>query len=151
MIMRCTRKPALPARRSAGFTLLEVLVALAVIAIALAAIIHAAGSMAGNTVYLKQKVHAHWVAMNYMAELRRNKAWPLPSTQKKEVRFYGQDWQRITKFSANLPTPNIMRIDIAVLPAGGDEKYPLVSLTSFIANPQITTPPQTGGSPAAEP
>jgi general secretion pathway protein I len=96
--------------RQNGFTLLEVLVALAVIAIALAAIIHAAGAMTSNTLYLKQKTYAHWIAMNYMADIRRKQAWPLPTTEKKDIEFYGQKWQRITKFSTTLMA-NVLRID----------------------------------------
>jgi general secretion pathway protein I len=125
-------------KHQAGFTLLEVLVALAVIAFALAAIIHAAGAMTSNTVYLQDKTHAHWIAMNQMAEIRRQQAWPMPSTQKKDIKFYGREWQQITKFSAVAESANIMRIDISVLLADGDEDLPITTLISFISNPQIS-------------
>ena len=53
-----------------GFTLLEVLVALAVIAIALASIIKAVGTGAANASYLRDKTFAHWVAANRLAQMQ---------------------------------------------------------------------------------
>ena len=45
-----------------GFTLIEVLVATAIIAIALGAIIHSASLGVANLTYLRDKTFAHWVA-----------------------------------------------------------------------------------------
>ena len=62
--------------RYAGFTLLEVLVALAVLAIGLGAIITAAGQSAGNVSYLRDRTLAAWVAENKLNELLLAQAWP---------------------------------------------------------------------------
>ncbi|HEX2238999.1 MAG TPA: type II secretion system minor pseudopilin GspI, partial [Gammaproteobacteria bacterium] len=60
-----------------GFTLLEVLVALAVIAIALASIIKVVGTGAANAGYLRDKTFAHWVAANRLVQMQiRNNALP---------------------------------------------------------------------------
>ncbi len=59
-----------------GFTLIEVLIALAIIAIALGAILSTSGSQANSTTYLKQKTIAHWVAMNEITRLQVEKRFP---------------------------------------------------------------------------
>jgi general secretion pathway protein I len=55
-------------RRVAGFTLLEVLVALAVLAIAMGAIINAATQSIASTAYLRDQTFASWVALNQVNE-----------------------------------------------------------------------------------
>lgn len=56
--------------KSNGFTLIEVLVALAIIAISLGAILNTSGTQANQAAYLKQKTIAHWVAMNEITKLQ---------------------------------------------------------------------------------
>lgn len=51
-----------------GFTLIEVLIALAIIAIAMTAIIKTTGDDIRTTAYLKEKTTAYWVAMNVLNE-----------------------------------------------------------------------------------
>lgn len=51
-----------------GFTLLEVLVALAVLAIALAGLIKGMSGNAANTAYLRDRTFSQWVALNVVAE-----------------------------------------------------------------------------------
>ena len=62
--------------KSNGFTLIEVLVALAIIAISLGAILNTSGTQANQATYLKQKTIAHWVAMNEITKLQIEKQWP---------------------------------------------------------------------------
>lgn len=59
-----------------GFTLIEVLIALAVIAISLGAILSTSGSQANQATYLKHKTIAHWVAMNELTKLQIEKTFP---------------------------------------------------------------------------
>ena len=63
-------------RHCRGFTLIEVLVALAIIALSLGAIITSSGTQASQAGYLKQKTIAHWVAMNEVTALQINKTFP---------------------------------------------------------------------------
>ncbi len=77
-------------RRDAGFTLLEVLVALAIIAFALAATIRLSGQAAANTATLKEKTLAQWVAQNLVTEMRLG----LINARKKkgEAEMAGETW-----------------------------------------------------------
>lgn len=59
-----------------GFTLIEVLVALAIIATSIGAILSSSGSQAEQSLYLKQKTIAHWVALNEITQLQISKTWP---------------------------------------------------------------------------
>jgi general secretion pathway protein I len=64
--------------RQAGFTLIEVLIALAIIAIAMGAVLHAMGSMASNTEDARERMLAVWSADDALSTLRVTQAWPDP-------------------------------------------------------------------------
>lgn len=53
-----------------GFTLIEVMVAVAVVAVALPALTMAMMSQIDGTAYLRDKMQAHWLAENKLAEMR---------------------------------------------------------------------------------
>ncbi len=65
--------------RGRGFTLIEVLVALAIVAIGMAAVLGALTSSASTVVYMKDKTQAQWIALNHIAEKRlQNQAGQVP-------------------------------------------------------------------------
>ena len=66
-----------PPRAQAGFTLLEVLIALAIVSIALAASIRALGVSAGGAHSMQQRSLALQAAENNLAELRLQRAFPV--------------------------------------------------------------------------
>lgn len=57
-------------RSNRGFTLVEVLVALVVVAIGLAALMVAVAGVARTSGYLRDKTLAQWIALNRLAEVR---------------------------------------------------------------------------------
>lgn len=80
-------------RASRGFTLLEVLVALAILALALGAGIRAAGSNVDNAGYLRDRSMAHWVAMNRLAEMQTFNKFPAPgNTERGTTLMAGNEW-----------------------------------------------------------
>src|SRR6202035_693144 len=56
--------------RARGFTLIEVLVALAIVAIGMAAVLGALTSSASTVLYMRDKTLAQWIALNHIAEER---------------------------------------------------------------------------------
>ncbi len=63
-------------KKSAGFTLLEVLVALVVIGTALGASLRAVGSLTQNSSGLRASMMATWSAENRLAQIRLAHEWP---------------------------------------------------------------------------
>lgn len=132
------KKPEAP-----GFTLIEVLVALTVIAFALSAIIRAVGVMTANTAHLKEKTYAHWIAMNRVAELRVTKAWPSVGNSNDDVEMFGQEWRWMQKVSQLAISEHVRQVEVSVIHRNGDEDYPLTKLTAFLLDPSLvsqTTP-----------
>lgn len=118
------------ARSAAGFTLLEVLVALAIIAIALGALVAAAGTQTRNTAYLQDKTLAHWVAMNRAVELQLNQDPLGRGTDSGQEQMGARTWF----WSHTLSTtedPNVQRAEIEVRADRADAS-PLSRLTVYV-------------------
>ena len=116
-------------RRQAGFTLLEVLVALTIVAVALGAIIRASGQSTGNLVYVRDKIAASWVAENRIAEAMLAEEWPPLGTQSGSEEMLDQDWNWDVTVSVTAD-PDLRRLDVSVshVDAGTG---PLVTLSAF--------------------
>jgi len=113
-----------------GFTLIEVLVALAILAIALAAASRASAMMADSSAELRQRLLASWVAQNRLAELQARRAWPNAGTREGEVEQAGL---KLTWHETVSTTPNqtFRRIEISISERGQD--HTLARLTGFLA------------------
>ncbi len=116
--------PSLPARsplgrRSVGFTLIEVLVALAIVAIGMAAVLGALTSSASTVLYMRDKTLAQWVALNHIAEQRlQNQAGQVPQTGKSDgdVDYAGSKWHWHQEIVATA-VQGMVRMDVRVRPS----------------------------------
>ena len=63
-------QPDLPRSAQRGFTLIEVLAALVIVSLGMLGVIQAVSQTASNSVYLRDKTLAHWIAMNRLTEGR---------------------------------------------------------------------------------
>ncbi len=79
-------------KRINGFTLIEVMVALTIIAISLGALLNTSGTQANSAAYLKQKTLAHWVAVNELTQLRISKEFPDLGDKKGSTTMANHDW-----------------------------------------------------------
>jgi len=96
-----------------GFTLIEVMVALVVVAIALSAIVSEVAQGLDNAVTLRERTFAHWVAMNKVAELQASHAWPAPGETKGEAEMADQEWYWSLKVIVT-DDKQVRRIDVEV-------------------------------------
>ncbi|MGF1548290.1 MAG: type II secretion system minor pseudopilin GspI [Thiotrichales bacterium] len=137
-----------------GFSLLEVILALAVLALALAAIIQTTSSMTRNTAYLQDKTFAHWVAQNRLAELRLGGAWPEPGSTEGSERLADRPWRWEITVS-NTPEPELRRVDVRVRGENDPAETSIALLTGFLRDPSKLAPIPPGGDdtppPPAEP
>lgn len=84
-------------KSASGFTLIEVLVALAIFAVAVASLSAAMQNNVKNANYLKDKTLAHWIATNKMVELTATGDYPALADRTDKVEFAGQQWVVNTK------------------------------------------------------
>src|SRR5439155_1713162 len=103
------------ARRGA-FTLIEVLVALAIVAIGMAAVMGALTSSANTISYLRDKTLAQFVALNQIANLRLSGQQPPTGSSDGDTDFAGRSWHWRQEVAAT-EVPGVERIDISVRPA----------------------------------
>lgn len=114
-----------------GFTLIEVMLAMAVFSIAGIAILGTADTNARNLGYLESKILASWVASNQLVEITLDDTWPPKNNKKGKVELAGLEWfwqQKVVK-----TTDKDMRA--IVLEVRLDEKDPsaLTSLMTYIS------------------
>lgn len=116
--------------RGSGFTLLEVMVALAVAAIGLGAISKSMISNVGVADQLKQRTLGTWVASNRMAELRMYRQFSSAGGQSGQAEMGGVKWRIEEEFSSTAD-PNISKVNIAVFAESDDRN--VASLTGYVA------------------
>jgi general secretion pathway protein I len=126
-------------RLDAGFTLLEVTVALAVVAIGLVAVFNAIIQMAHSTSMLRERALADWVAMNMISTIRLSGDFPDIGDTDGSVEFAGREWRWEARVSET-PVADMRRMDMHV--ALEERPEDTVSIvTGFVA--------RRSGSPAA--
>jgi general secretion pathway protein I len=115
-----------------GFTLIEVLVALAIVAIALMSALRAAGQGTNNLGELRSRLLAGWVAENLLAEHRARGDWLPLGIQRGTGRQGGVDFAWREEVIAT-PNPTFRRVDVRVF-ANAEEAHSLAHIAGFVVN-----------------
>ena len=85
-------------RRTRGFTLVEVLVALVVVALGLTALMVAVNGTARTSGFLRDKSLAQWIALNRLSEVRLNVTKFGQNTDTGELDFGSRKWHYDTRY-----------------------------------------------------
>lgn len=102
-------------RRAKGFTLVEVLVALAIVTIGMAALLSALGSSADSASYQRDKTLAEWVALNRIEEVRLALQRPKKGKSDGEMEMAGEKWKWAQEV-LETEVKGIVRVDVSVRP-----------------------------------
>jgi general secretion pathway protein I len=136
-------------RIARGFTLIEVLVALAIVAIGMAAVLEALTSSANTAMYLQDKTFAEWVALNRIETVRLSGTIPKPGTSNDNIDYAGRSWEWQQKVTSLPRVPGMVQIAVDVRPAdskASDERGWYASATGFMSN--AIAPPSNPPPPA---
>ncbi|MEZ5543275.1 MAG: type II secretion system minor pseudopilin GspI [Pseudomonadota bacterium] len=125
--------------RQHGFTLLEILVALAVLALAMGAVIKAASDYTANQSHLRDRTIAAWVARNVLGEFQLRNEWPSVGERKGTTDMGGQEWRWTARISQTEES-ELRRLDVEIFPAAEEAKEPLTTLSGFLLQPVLITP-----------
>jgi general secretion pathway protein I len=120
--------------RQQGFTLIEVMVALAIAALSLGAVAAAISQMVESATAMEQRTYASWIAQNKIAELRLANVLPEVSEDSDEIEYANRQWMWRTTISET-GVENLFRVDVDVSLAGSDDV--IRTVTGFIGEPGI--------------
>lgn len=110
-----------------GFSLLEALIAMAILAIAAGTLIGAAQTHLDRIAGLEHRTVAYWVAENQLTELRVLGRPPAAGAQ--AVDMAGETW-RVDVQSRATDNPELIRVDIRV--HGANDRQPAAALSGFL-------------------
>lgn len=113
-----------------GFTLIEVVIALAVLAFAMGALISGMARYADNAAYLREKTVALWIAHNRLTEIDLEPVWPSVGKSDGDVEMAGVQWRWFVTVSET-PDAAVRRVEIRVQAKGHDNEAAVLS--SFVA------------------
>ena len=116
-------------RIARGFTLLEVLIALAVFAVTAIALLSQSSQSVSQSVYLEEKAYALWIAENAMTELRLKPEWPSLGEQRDYRSQFGREWD-VSVDVSNTGEPSLRRVEVRVFRS--DREANLTHLQGYI-------------------
>ncbi len=103
--------------RHRGFTLIEVMVALVIVALGMSALLETLGSAADTAIWLRDKTLAQWIAFNQLDMTRLSGPLPMDGTTNGELDYAGRHWRWRQQVSDLGFLPGLYRIDVKVEPA----------------------------------
>ena len=132
------RSISLKSGRESGFTLIEVMVALAILAVVAVAASRASSAYLSSVDILRTRTLAHFVAQNAAADLRIQETW-LTANRTQTVNSQGHDWQ-IAMTVGDAITPALKEVNIAVSPIiDGQTRTSVTDITVMLSNTEQDT------------
>ena len=119
-------------RRRRGFTILEVMVALSIVALSLMGILASMNQMIDASNAMRERTYADWIAQNKIVELRLANVLPEVGSSSGEVEYANIDWAWRAVISET-GVENLFRLDVTVSIAGSE--YDVRTVTGFIGEP----------------
>jgi general secretion pathway protein I len=116
---------------NAGFTLLEVLVALVIVGTALGASLRAVGSLTQNSSDLRATMMATWSAENRLSQIRLAHEWPALGQRRfdcKQAELHLVCEEEVF----TTPNPYFRRVEVSVFDAEGDRR--IIKLAQVVSN-----------------
>ena len=114
-----------------GFTLIEVVVALAILGIGMLAVFKTIGDTVNNVEVLRDRSFAEWIADNRITEIRLSGEMPSVEETAGQVEFAGRQWHWVTTVSQT-QVRGLRRIDVSVRRDEDPEDSSIVTLSGFI-------------------
>ena len=128
-----SKRSRLPSRRfGRGFTLIEVMVALTIVAFALTAVASSMSQMIDAANSMRDRTYASWIAQNKLAEMRLEGTMPEVRTTSGEVEYARTNWAWSAVVSET-GIENFRRIDVSITHV--DSEYVIRTVTGFIGEP----------------
>lgn len=117
-----------------GFTLIEVLMALAIFGIVSLMLLSSSREQVRMAAGIEDRLLAHWVASNTLTDLQTAGSLPDPGNSETSTVMAGRDWF-VTMQVGTTPAPEVRNVEISVSsydPVSGKHGEPLTSLVGFI-------------------
>ena len=118
--------------KNKGFTLVEILVALTILAITMGAYLSQLDTQVTQTQTIRNRTLAHWAGQNHLAKLRIENQWPSLGTQTFSTVQGQQEWQIQQQVSAT-PNAQIKRVELQMFASDGTFSG---SLVGYVAHDQ---------------
>lgn len=127
-MMRANKRP------TRGFTLIEVMVALTIVAFSLTAVGASMSQMIDAATTMRDRTYASWIAQNKITEIRLANTIPDVGTSSGEIEFGNTNWEWNVAISES-GIENFKRIDVSISLVGED--YVIRTVTGFIGEPVV--------------
>jgi general secretion pathway protein I len=122
-----------------GFTLIEVVVALAIVAVGMLAVFKTIGDTVYNVDELRDRSFAEWIADNRITEMRVSGEMPSVEETAGELDFAGRHWHWVSKVSQT-QVKGLRRIDVSVRRDADPEGSSIATLAGFIGQTATAAP-----------
>jgi general secretion pathway protein I len=137
MIMFHNKTPVKATRHQHGFTLIEVMVAVAIVALAVSALLFSVGKQVESSDYLREKILAQWLALNVLqqAQLTARVTEKFPDDQDSgDSKFANRDWRWEIQ-TTKTDDEDFARIDVKIYSAdNGTDGDPIANASGYLDN-----------------